>query len=257
LTNRDWRFDAADLARRLGLDPGAGRVRLINDLTALGHGLRGLHGAALLPVHAPAAGAADAEGAPPGNGQALVLGLGTGANACAVRDLGQLGALCLEAEAGHAALPAPVMAALAAAVGAGRAAGFDCVEALFSGRGLTRLHACLTGPPEGAAPLSGSRIVGAARGGDAAALETVTLFARMLGLYARDLGLIFLPREGLYLAGSVARGVLTGGGGAAFRAAFAGGVGPFAAIVRAMPVRLIADDMAALAGCLNALRAAV
>ncbi|MFN3643499.1 MAG: glucokinase [Gemmobacter sp.] len=232
LTNRDWGFDSAALTARTGA-----RVRLINDLTALGFALGGLAGDGLLPVWTPPADAVRGI-----NGQALVLGLGTGANVCAVK-AGPQGALCLEAEAGHTALPTPVAAALAARLGSADA--FPTVEALFAGRGLARLHAGLTG-----AAMTGDRIVAEAAT-DAAAAATLALFAGMLGTYARDLALTFMPRAGLYLAGSVARGVV-GTAADAFRAAFTADA-PFAAIPRGIPVRIIADDMAALTGCLAAL----
>jgi glucokinase len=234
LTNCNWGFDSAALAARTGA-----AVRLINDLTALGHALPGIATGGLVPLFRPD------PALPRGrNGQALVLGLGTGVNVCAVRAM-RGGALCLEAEAGHAALPAPVAAALAARLGS--AAAFPTVEDLFSGRGLARLHGALTG-----ADLAGDRIVARATD-DPAAAATLALFAGLLGTYARDLALIFMPREGLYLAGSVARGV-AGAAAAAFAAAFTAAA-PFAAIARSVPVQLIADDMAALTGCLAALQA--
>jgi glucokinase len=234
LTNRDWAFDAGALAARTGA-----RAMLINDLTALGHALAGLPPEGTIPVFTPD------PATPRGvNGQALVLGLGTGVNVCAV-GTGPQGVLCLEAEAGHVALPAAVAAALAARLGAADA--FPTTEELFAGRGLARLHAALTG-----ASLPGDRIVADAAA-DPAAAATVTLFAKLLGAWARDLALMFMPRAGLYLAGSVARGVVGGVGAAAFRAAFTAEAA-FAAIPRSIPVRIIADDMAALAGCLAALQ---
>jgi glucokinase len=233
LTNRDWAFDAAALAERTGA-----RVLLINDLTALGHALAGLPPEGLTPVFTPDPASPRGE-----NGQALVLGLGTGVNVCAVK-AAPAGALCLEAEAGHVALPAPVVAALTARLGTAEA--FPKTEALFSGRGLERLHAALTG-----AALPSNRIVAAAAT-DPAAAATLTLFAGLLGAWARDLCLMFMPRSGLYLAGSVARGVV-GTAAAAFRAAFTAEAA-FAAIPRSVPVRIIADDMAALSGCLAALQ---
>ncbi len=234
LTNRDWAFDSAALAARSGA-----RVRLINDLTALGHALAGIAPDGLRPVWTPTAGAERGT-----NGQALVLGLGTGVNLCAVRATSG-GALCLEAEAGHAALPAPVAAAVAARTGSADA--FPTVEALFAGRGLAALHRALTGQA-----LAGDRIASAAAH-DPAARETVELFSEMLGIYARNLALQFMPRAGFYLAGSVARGVLAAALGP-FVAAYAAEA-PFARIPRGIPVRVIADDMAALTGCLAALDA--
>lgn len=242
LTNRDWVIDADELARRTGAE----RVRMINDLTALGHAVPALGGDGLLSVAMPTP-SSDLS-----NGQSLVLGLGTGVNACAVRDLGPAGCVCLEAEAGHAALPAPVADALRQRLGEAAAAAFATVEDLFSGRGLSALDAAMRGSD--ARP--GRAIVEAARAGEGAAGETVAVFGRLLGLYVRDLCLIYLPRDGLYLAGSVARGVIEAGGAAPFRAARAEPRGRYDGIVQSIAVRVIADDMAPLTGCLRALRAA-
>jgi glucokinase len=233
LTNRDWFFDAGALAARTGA-----RVVLINDLTALGHALAALPPEGLIPVCTPDPATPRGE-----NGQALVLGLGTGVNVCAVRSA-PAGVLCLEAEAGHVALPAPVAAVLTARLGSAEA--FPKTEELFSGRGLARLHAALTGTT-----LTGDRIVAAAAT-DPAAAATLTLFAALLGAWARDLCLMFMPRSGLYLAGSVARGVV-GAAAEAFCTAFTAEAA-LAAIPRSVPVRIIADDMAALSGCLAALQ---
>ncbi len=236
LTNRDWQFAAAPLAAVAG----AGRVRLINDLTALGHAVATLGAAGVTAVAVPTE---------PGgvrNGQALVLGLGTGVNACAVKALGGH-ALCLEAEAGHARLPAPIAMELTRRIGT-QADLFPTVEELFAGRGLARLHAALTGGAE----VAGDVLARAAAGGDAAAAATLHLFSGLLGTYCRDLALLFMPRDGIYLAGSVARGVVGADTAGAFTAAFTADA-PFAEIPRSIRVALIDDDMAALTGCLRAL----
>jgi glucokinase len=241
LTNRGWHFDAARLAARTA----SARAVLINDLTALGHALATLAPDGLAAVWTPD----DAARVP--NRQALVLGLGTGVNVCAVRRLDG-GAVCLEAEAGHATLPAAVAAIVVQAAGAAPD-DFPSVEELFAGRGLARLHALL----HGVAPVAGDRIVAAHAAGDGAATATLALFARALGAYCREIALQFLPREGLFLAGSVARGVLEAGQADAFRAGFTGGDGRFEPLVRSVPVATIRDDMAALNGCLRALVAPV
>lgn len=231
LTNRDWQISTAGLAATSG----AGRVRLINDLTALGFAAPGLRGDQLTVLRAG--------GGAESNGQALVLGAGTGVNLCALRQ--QAGRItCLEAEAGHTALPATLMAALPPALQTGQHDAPATLEDLFSGRGLARLHRGLTGhdlPPCAIADA-------AAQPGPAR--DTLDLYVRLLGLLCRELALHYLPRDGIFLAGSVARNA------ACHIPAFENGflANPLLRqIPQAMPVFLIRDDMAALAGCLTAI----
>ena len=222
LTNRDWRFDPAAITA--ALPGGQAPVTLVNDLVALGQALPGLRPDQVSPLR---------DMAGPGNGQALVLGLGTGVNACPVTQRGG-GLSVLEVELGHASLPASVFAALHQAVGAA-AERFGSVEHLFSGRGLVQLHRARTGEDRPAAEIV------------AEAPETVALSGRLLGLLARELVFQYLPLGGLYFAGSVARGLLTGGAQGPLCDTFAAD-GPFADIVRQVSLRLITDDGAALTG---------
>ena len=229
LTNRGWHFDAAGLSDRLGVP-----VRLINDLAALGHALPGLADTGSLPVWTPPASISNP------NGQRLVLGLGTGVNASLVS-----GATVLEAEAGHQSLPLSVARWLAPHV-PDPGIPFPSTEELFAGRGLARLDGLLHGTPRDGAAIIAAHAVGNPQAG-----ATLDLFARCMGAWAQDVALQYLPRAGLFLAGSVARGVIEAGFAPAFTAAF---TGPhrFPDLVQGVPVRLLTDDMAALAGCLAA-----
>lgn len=230
LTNHDWHFNDAALSQEFGVP-----VRILNDLSALGHALphlraEGLHSLREAPRPIP-------------NGQALVLGLGTGVNTCGVLIEGDR-VLPIAAEAGHQALPLPLARALEAE-GLDPAATATC-EALFSGRGLASLHRRRTGVMR-----EPSSLPGAARAGDPEAVATLDLFARLLGLWAQEIALQSLPRNGLHLAGSVARGLIDAGFAATYVDAFddpqrLGGV------LDTIPLRLITDDMAALWGCLAA-----
>ncbi|MDO5614259.1 MAG: glucokinase [Paracoccus sp. (in: a-proteobacteria)] len=235
LTNRDWSFSETGLARLTGAD----RALLMNDLTALGHATARLTGEGVQVLRPAPADRAR-------NGQALVLGAGTGVNVCALRHLPGGGLICLEAEEGHAQLPAHIMALLEAEIGPQARTAFCSTEETFAGRGLSQLHALRTGTPLQRA----EQIVAAAQGGEGAAAATCDLFARLLGLLCRELALRFMPFEGLYLAGSVARGMA--GRMAAFQAGFLDDA-PMRHIPEATPLLLIRDDMAALHGCLAAL----
>lgn len=227
LTNRGWRLSSRELAGQLG----ARRVRLMNDLTALGYAAPRL-GPSQQSVLRPAAPGHQ------GNGQALVLGAGTGFNLCALRRDGDR-ATCLEAEAGHAALPAPVAAHLAEA--GAPLPPHTSIEEVFSGRGLEALHRAL-----GHAPLDAAQITQ-----DPAGAPTMQVFATAAGLLLREVALHHMPLDGIWLAGSVARALAPYGAqidAAMARAAM------LRQIVGAIPLRIITDDMAALSGCIAALK---
>lgn len=233
LTNRDWGFSEQGLRDLTG----AGRAVLINDLTALGYATPSLSGDAVALLR-------DAPADRARNGQALVAGFGTGFNVCAVKVLAGGRITCLEAEEGHTGLPAGIMARLRAEIGP-LAAGFTSTEETFAGRGLSRLHAAMTGTT-----VPGEDIARLAREGETGATRTWALFAELAGMLMRELTLRFMPREGIFLAGSVARAL------AGFMTPFEAGflAEPFLRDIPAnTPIRLIRDDMAALHGCLAAL----
>lgn len=233
LTNRDWDFSETRLLELTG----AGRARLINDLIALGYATPALSGdAAGFVLGQPQPDA--------GNGQRLVVNAGTGFNVCAVKVLPSGGIACLEAEEGHTRLPESITAPLGRMLG-DKAAAFDSVEALFAGRGLANLHALLSDT----VPQRAEAVVAAAAAGDPAANATCDLYARLFGLICRELALRFMPKDGMFLAGSVARSVTQRLD--IFRDAYHSD-SLMAQIPRAVPIGVIRDDMAALHGCLAA-----
>lgn len=235
LTNRDWDFDEARLARLTDAD----HVRLINDLTALGYATPALGGDGLSVLR-------DAPEDRARNGQALVVGLGTGFNVCAVRVLAGGAITAMEAEEGHTHLPANIWLRLSDLVGPDAARGFTSTEETFAGRGLSRFHAARTGTD----PVRSEQIARAAEAGESEAVATYDLFTEMVGQLCRELALHFMPLEGLFLAGSVGRSIADRMD--RFEAGFL--AEPFMRhIPENTPIFLIRDDMAALHGCLAAL----
>jgi glucokinase len=235
LTNRNWEFDSAEIAAALNL-PDPGRVCLINDLAALGHALPMLGAEQLVDIRAVSYDDS-------GNGQALVAGLGTGFNVCVVKG-GQGRSIVIEAELGHASLPDRVARMLKGRIGEA-ADSFDSIESLFSGQGLPRLFGILSG----AGCRDGNAILAACEGDivDGPARLTVNLMAELLGVFSRELVFQYLPFGGIHFAGSVARGIL----GSGARELFLAGLdapGRFSDEVRRVPIRVIADDAAALTG---------
>ncbi len=239
LTNRDWSFDRDGIARTLGLS-GAGQVLLLNDLAALGHALGGLRPDQWCDMRVP-------DARVPGNGQALVMGLGTGFNVALVKRTGQ-GAQVIEAELGHAGPSYAVVQTLMQDWGPA-AMRFQTNESIFSGQGLSQLHQLTSG----GALRDGAEIL-AAYDHDPEAAQTVCRVADLLGLLTRDLILTYLPFDGIYLAGAVARGLLGSPAQRQFltRLSAPGRLDDHSA---AVPIRLIADDAAALGGLAQVARA--
>lgn len=231
LTNRGWTFDAAAIAATLG----AGRVHLINDLAALGYSLPDLGPDQLSVLRA-------SRGAGTLNTQSLVVGMGTGFNICVVKATPG-GPVVVEAELGHACLPASVARVLEEALGT-EAAQFATIEDLLSGRGLSQVYSVRSGGDE----KGGAQILAAydPQVQDPIA-RTTELIARLLGLLSRELVFQYLPFGGIHFAGGVARGVL----GSAAQPLFLEALntpGPFAEHVALVPILLITDDAAALIG---------
>lgn len=206
LANRDWVLEGAALTARFGAP-----VRLMNDLTAHVLAVPGLPAAECTPLR---------RGRGPGNGQWLVVNLGTGFNAAAglwVQDRPAATA----SEAGMVALPAPVAALLDAA----GAPVPDLLDDLLSGRGLAQLRAVAAAPE--------------------------TLLVDCLALVLRGLINATLPLDGVYLCGGVAAALMDAHGA---RLVAALDEGPWRYdFLAQVPLSLMTSPDAALRGCLAAL----
>jgi glucokinase len=231
LTNRDWTFEADHLAGEIGCT----QVQFVNDMGGLARAIPVLsldqkselqNVAALRP-----------------NDQSLVLGLGTGVNASAL-----LGETALAAEIGHTGLSVRMAQIIEAALGSTQK-GFDTVEDVLSGRGLERLHAIATGNHISA------RDICQTAAQSAEARKTCLLYGTVLAELIRELVLHYLPRNGLYLSGSVARGVMDTPAKQQIINSLASDH-PMRATLEGMPVSLITDDAAALLGCLEIAKSA-
>ena len=122
MTNRDWSISTKTLSDMLDGAP----VRLINDMTALGHAVPGL------------AGPADEDR------QSLVVNIGTGFNVCPVIEAaGKV--VCPPSQMGHVHLSQSLTSALTDRFG-DQVADFTFIEDCFSGRGYAHLRALWPGP---------------------------------------------------------------------------------------------------------------
>jgi glucokinase len=171
------------------------------------------------------------------DGTRLALGIGTGVGAA----LRLAGGALLDTEAGHvdlAAVTAQERACLAR-LPTGRAS----AESLFAGPGLPRLHALLTGDPEGTA----ADLVARAGDGDARALATFALYSSWLGRYAGDLVLAYGAWGGVYLLGGVVAGLRALLDARAFRAGMVDKL-QFGDELAAVPVQRVLHPQPALLG---------
>lgn len=190
LTNRNWTINAGDLAAAFSVES----VTLLNDLTAMGYAVPMLDSTQAriicgkIPAKTPA-------------GQALVVGIGTGFNISQVI-MAPHGTLCPPAEAGHVSMPSRITAQLASH--GCNIDHFPTVETLFSGRGFTAFCRQMTGLEH----LTGEAAI--ASYGSAPSSEVtkvIDIYASLMGDLLRDLSLLYMPTQGVFLAGSVARAI--------------------------------------------------
>lgn len=226
LTNRNWSFDSDHLADAVGCE----QVHFINDLSGLAraipvlspHQLRSLQ--TTLSSHS--------------NDQSLVIGLGTGVNVSAL-----LGKMTLSAEIGHTSSTRPMINMIEAHLGEAQL-GFDTVEDILSGRGLETLYKLSTG-----GVLKASEICATYKQNDGAR-STCQLYGSLLAELIRELALHYLPHNGIYLSGSVARGILETPAREQVITSLTQ-EHPMRSTIERMSLSVITDDAAALLGCLE------
>lgn len=122
-------------------------------------------------------------------------------------------------------------------------------EQILCGRGLVNLYRAVA-KADAAAPrfTTPSEITGAAlEKSDPVAEEALAMFVTCLGRTAGDLALVFMSRGGVYLTGGIAQKILPALHAGNFRAAFEDKA-PHRDLLRTMPVYVITDPLAALAG---------
>jgi glucokinase len=230
LTNLDWRIDREVLAEALTAE----RCAVLNDLQAQGHAIGNIADTNRVTVIPPTP--------QPPLAAKLVVGLGTGFNACPVFDTGA-GRFVPPSEAGHVSLPATVPGLLDILPRIADSHGFPSVEEVLSGRGVSTLHAALHGAT--AAPAD---ILAAMQARDTAALATGRLFVQVMGAVIGDLALAHLPFGGIYLVGGVSRAFAPWLDEFGFVGAFRS-KGRFSDFMEGFGIQVVTDDYAALTGC--------
>ncbi|WP_372425263.1 glucokinase [Salinarimonas chemoclinalis] len=233
LTNAQWTFDGADLARHFGLAQGL----LLNDFEAAALALAVLEPQDAIPIGTPV---------PPGGGPKLVLGPGTGLGMAALVTVAGRAAP-LPGEAGHVGFGPIDEEDYRVFPRLERHFGRVTSEAILSGPGLVRLHRAMapdfgfdpdaveTDPPRVAAQ--------AVSGGSAHARATVAAFLKHLARFAGDMGIVFAATGGVVIRGGVIASLAPLMDEALFRALFEDKA-PVEALARAVPLmRLPSDDV--------------
>ena len=242
LTNAAWTIDGPDIADELRLDQGL----LLNDFEAQAIALPHIRRDWARPI----GGAVRIEPL----GPQLTLGPGTGLGAAALLRAGEAW-LPVVTEAGHMSFgPADQAEALVWAHLQPVEGRITC-ESVLSGPGLRRLYSAVRaaqGLP--ARDLHEAEISVAAASGEQAAADTIKLFWRLIARCAGDLALVFLPYGGVTLAGGVLPHLIDWLDEDEFRRVFEDKA-PMAALIAGMPVRVLTEPQAVLAG-LAALAAA-
>ncbi len=193
MTNHGWSFSVAALRAELGLR----HLRVLNDFTALALGLPDLPATALRPLGTGRA--------VPGKAIALI-GAGTGLGVSGLLPDGRGGWVPLEGEGGHVTLPASSAREHAVLAVLARQYGHVSAERVLCGAGLLALYAALC-ELDGVAPARHDAASLSAQalqpGGDARALETLTLFCGWLGSIAGNLALTLGALGGVYIGGGI------------------------------------------------------
>jgi glucokinase len=237
LTNAAWVIDAA----RIGAELGLSRVAVVNDYVPVAASLALLRtGGGDLARLGPER--------PCGPGTKLVLGPGTGLGAAALLPVGDRWAV-QPTEAGHVEFGPSSDEDLTLWPLIERVGGRITSETLLSGPGLWRLYSAAARRQGCPALCSSPEAVTEAGllGGERLAVDTLRLFARLLGRFAGDLALIFGATGGVYIGSGIAPTIVPFLDTDDFRASF-DHKAPFAALMSKIPTFVIMHPEPALVG---------
>jgi len=122
-------------------------------------------------------------------------------------------------------------------------------EQILCGRGLVNVYRAVAKADGKPSPLSQPADISAAAldKTDPVAEEALSIFATCLGRTAGDLALVFMSRGGVFLTGGIAPKILPALKAGNFRAAFEDKA-PHSALMRTIPVYVVTQPLAALAG---------
>jgi len=234
LTNAHWVFEPKALMAALGMS----NVVILNDFEAIALCLPALIDADVVSI----GGGTSVQGE-----TRLVVGPGTGLGAAALLGTGQ-GWAPTRGEGGHMDIGPRTEREYEIWPHIERIEGRTSAEWLISGSGLLRLHRAVAAA-SGFAPAfdDNAELSRAALAGDPKAEETLRLFVTLLGRYAGDVALMFLPRGGVFIAGGIAPKIAPFFQTGAFREAFIDKA-PHREVMDAIPTRMIVRSDPGLLG---------
>jgi glucokinase len=243
-TNLPWDVDAADVAAAAGV----AKATLLNDLEANAWGLAAIPASDVVTLQA---------GAPGATGNAALVSAGTG--------LGEAGLYWdgrahrpFACEGGHASFAPRSALEIELLEHLAQEFGHVSWERVLSGPGLVNIHAFLrrrAGAPEPKALAEEMRAGdpaaaisrAALSGTDGVASQALDLFVGFYGAEAGNLALKIFATGGVYLGGGIAPKIASRLAGPAFLSAFLD-KGRMRPLLETMPVRIVANDQAALLG---------
>jgi len=122
-------------------------------------------------------------------------------------------------------------------------------EEILSGRGVVNIYQaiCAADGVKQAFTDPADITAHGLNGGNAQAVETLSLFSTYLGRVAGDMALIFMARGGVYLAGGISQKIIPALKGPEFRAAFEDKA-PHTELMATIPTFVVTHPQAALAG---------
>lgn len=122
-------------------------------------------------------------------------------------------------------------------------------EQILCGRGLVNVYRAVATADGKPSPFTQPAEITAAalEKSDPVAEEALSIFATCLGRTAGDMALVFMSRGGVFLTGGIAPKILPALKAGNFRAAFEDKA-PHSALMRTMPVYVVTQPLAALAG---------
>lgn len=241
-TNLPWEVDGHSLSRSLGVP-----VRLLNDLAAAAYGVFVVppHEVVTLQPGTPVTGSLAVIAAGTGLGQAVMLRHGN--------DL-----VVSASEGGHTEFGPRDEEEVELWRFLQQRYGHVSYERLVSGPGLVNLYEFYAQRASDAAPpwqADEDRSAAVARAAQLAPNSASGLalarFCAVFGAEAGNLALKALAREGVFVAGGIARKILPFLQQSAFLSAFAD-KGRYAPLMRQIPVRVVTDDLLALRGAARA-----
>ncbi|MFZ0569139.1 MAG: ROK family protein [Rhodomicrobium sp.] len=224
LTNASWDISEAEVSTELGLP-----CRLVNDVEAVAFSLPVLSesGIAALGPLIPNLAAMQ---------RVLIANIGTGFGAATLIRTGVGWASC-PSEAGHMSLTFPDWGDDTLQ------RKFPSVEHVLSGPGLLNLHAAISN----ATPSTAAADIFAQASADPHCSATVRLFTQVTGSVLGNLVLAVAAWDGVFLCGSVAKGLAQVVDLASLRQAFEG-TGRMSAWMKRVPIALLTEETPAFAG---------